>query len=91
MRQSVSTLRGAEDRFSLRKSLADLVRRMENGSLEIDYHLAGDETEYAAPVLTALYRVAQEGLTNVQKHAQARHVDLDVQLGDERGAAQAPR
>ena len=33
-------------------------------------------------MLTALYRAAQEGLTNVQKHAQARHVLLDVQLGE---------
>jgi signal transduction histidine kinase len=81
VRQSVSALRGAEDRFSLRQSLADLVRRMEDGSLEIDYRVAGDETDYSGPVLTALYRAAQEGLTNVQKHAQARHVLLDVQLG----------
>jgi signal transduction histidine kinase len=82
VRQSVSALRGVEDRFSLRQSLADLVRRMENDALEIDYHLMGDETDYAAPVLTTLYRVAQEGLTNVQKHAQARHVFLNVELGE---------
>ena len=45
--------------------------------------MTGDETDYAGPVLTALYRAAQEGLTNVQKHAQARHVLLDVQLGEQ--------
>ncbi len=82
VRQSVSALRDTEDRFSLRQSLADLVRRMEGGTLEIDCQIEGDETDYAGPVLTALYRAAQEGLTNVQKHAQARHVRLDVQLGE---------
>jgi signal transduction histidine kinase len=83
VRQSVSALRGAEDRFSLRQSLADLVRRMADGSLDIDCRVEGDESDYAGPVLTALYRVAQEGLTNVQKHAQARHVLLDVRLGEQ--------
>jgi signal transduction histidine kinase len=83
VRQSVSALRGAESRFSLRHSLADLVDRMDGGMLEIDYRVEGDETDYAAPVLTTLFRAAQEGLTNVQKHAQARHVLLNVQLGDQ--------
>ena len=82
VRQSVSALRDTEDRFSLRQSLADLVGRLDGGTIEIDYHVEGDETDYAGPVLAALYRVAQEGLTNVQKHAQARHVLLDVQLGE---------
>ncbi len=85
VRQSVSTLRDTEDRFSrqpwLAQSLADLVGRMEGGTLEIACQVEGDETDYAGPVLTALYRAAQEGLTNVQKHADARHVLLDVQLG----------
>jgi signal transduction histidine kinase len=82
VRQSVGALRDAKDRFSLRQSLADLVRRLDGGTLEIACHVEGDETGYAGPVLAALYRVAQEGLTNVQKHAQARHVLLDVQLGE---------
>ena len=82
VRQSVSTLRDAEDRFSLRQSLAGLVGRMDGGSLEIACHIEGDEGGYAGPVLAALYRAAQEGLTNVQKHARARHVQLDVRLGE---------
>ncbi len=81
VRQSVSTLRDAGDRFSLRQSLAELTGRMAGGTLEITYSVEGDETDYAGPVLTVLYRVAQEGLTNAQRHAQARHAVLDVRLG----------
>jgi signal transduction histidine kinase len=82
VRQSVSALRDTEEKFSLRESLDDLVRRMDGGTLEIGCHVGGDEMDYASPVLTALYRAAQEGLTKVQKHAHARHVSLDVQLGE---------
>lgn len=60
VRQSVSALRDGGDRFSLRKSLAELVGRMVGGTLEIAWRVDGDETDYAGPVLTALYRVAQE-------------------------------
>lgn len=81
VRQSVGTLRDAGDRFSLRQSLAELTGRMAGGTLEITYSVEGDETDYAGPVLTVLYRVAQEGLTNAQRHARARHAVLDVELG----------
>jgi len=83
VRQSVAALRTTEERFSLAKSLADLVNRLDQDALAVEYHTTGDEAGYANPVLLTLYRAAQEGLTNIQKHARASHVVLDVQLGDE--------
>jgi signal transduction histidine kinase len=83
VRQSVAALRATEERFSLTKSLADLVNRLDRDALAVEYHTTGDETGYANPVLLTLYRAAQEGLTNIQKHARASHAVLDVQLGDE--------
>lgn len=84
VRRSVGALRGAEDRFSLRQSLFDLVGRIDDATLAIECHVEGDETDYASSALMVLYRAAQEGLTNVRKHAHAEHVLLDVQLNGER-------
>jgi signal transduction histidine kinase len=83
VRHSVTALRKTEEVFSLKEALTDLVSRMNGSSLCIDLNVDGDESGYARPALIALYRAAQEGLTNVQKHAQAQHVTLDLQLGAE--------
>src|SRR5262249_58413546 len=35
-----------------------------------------------APIELLLYRVAQEALTNVAKHAHARHIDVELAVRD---------
>jgi signal transduction histidine kinase len=45
--------------------------------------IQGDETVYPSSIMIALYRAAQEGLTNIQKHAGANRVELRVELGDQ--------
>lgn len=52
----------------------------ERSGVEVDVHSTGLETErLPSPIETALYRIVQEGLTNVLKHAQARYVSLILQ------------
>ena len=85
VRRSVRSLRDAEDGFSLQAALAELVEGMGNGRFTIHYHFTGDESRYSRPVLMALYRSAQEGLTNIQKHAQATAVKLTVHLEEAEG------
>ncbi|MCA9936235.1 MAG: sensor histidine kinase [Anaerolineales bacterium] len=81
VRRSVAALRDADYRFSLPEALAELVRGMGNGRLHVNLQVRGDESGYSRSVLMALYRAAQEGLTNVQKHAQADHVTLHLDFG----------
>jgi signal transduction histidine kinase len=75
-------LRDADEHFSLQSALGELVERVDKTALSIDLTITGQETGYSRPVLMTLYRAAQEGLTNIQKYAQASHVTLDVHFGD---------
>ena len=50
--------------------------------IRVDSALAG---RLAPAAETALYRIMQEGLTNIAKHAAATHVDLQLWQDDERG------
>jgi signal transduction histidine kinase len=83
VRHSVGALRNAENHFSLKAALEDLVQGIDSDRCAIDLTVTGDETGYARSILMALYRAAQEGLTNTQKHAQASHIVLDVQFGEQ--------
>jgi len=80
VRNSVRALREADATFSLSDSLHELIRGMNDEALQIDLQVDGNEAGFAYPMLTTLFRVAQEGLTNIQKHAQANQVILKISL-----------
>lgn len=79
-RDSVRELR-ADAPFSLDRALGDLVRHAGDDGLRVSLEVAGDETAYDASSLVALYRAAQEGLTNVRRHARATRAEVSVRLG----------
>jgi signal transduction histidine kinase len=84
VRQSVASLRGAGQPFSLRPALAGLIHHADSERFAIDLQVDGDEADFSEPVLTTLYRAAQEGLTNVYRHATgASRVTLYVQLSED--------
>jgi signal transduction histidine kinase len=57
------------------ESLAESVSTRAGLSIQIHSSLSG---RYAQKIETALYRVIQEALTNVTKHAHAKHVEIRV-------------
>lgn len=46
--------------------------------LEVDFHQSGQERRLSREVELALYRIAQEALSNVVRHAQAEHAVLSI-------------
>jgi signal transduction histidine kinase len=76
------------DDLGLRPALEALMKRRRDAGLEIDHELVlpdpkRDQDAALAPELeTTVYRLVQESLTNVVKHAQATSVRVSVRLSD---------
>jgi signal transduction histidine kinase len=50
--------------------------------LAVHVEILGEERQVASPVKIALFRIAQEALTNVVKHSQAKNVQVVLTYGD---------
>jgi signal transduction histidine kinase len=59
--------------------LPDLIGTAEAGGLRVELDVAGERRSLPAPVDLAAYRIIQEALTNVLRHAGARTVRLEVE------------
>lgn len=77
VRRSVTALRlGDEEQRPLPVQLAELVESERGDRLAIELIVAGSPRPLPPQTERTLYRVAQEGLTNVHRHARAQRIDL---------------
>ncbi len=83
VRNSVGALREPEEPFTLHSTLQTLVQTVQQSGLSVTLHWRGEEDGLSGEHLLTLFRAAQEGLTNVQKHAKARRVQIEVALDAE--------
>jgi signal transduction histidine kinase len=61
--------------------LGTLLEQARAGGLEVDLRIEGEPTPLPPSLDLAAYRVLQEGLTNVRKHAAARRVEVVLRYG----------
>ena len=68
------------DNFGLGEALSDLQERTRRSQPEVAIELQVDAAALGLPaeIALALYRSAQEGLTNALRHGRARHVKIEV-------------
>ncbi len=67
------------DDLGLFAALQHLAREMQAGStLGVEVTQTGEPRELSDEHATALFRIAQEALTNVERHARATHVDITL-------------
>jgi signal transduction histidine kinase len=77
VRQSVAALREAPtDNRSLIEAITKLVEETRSAGLVVEFDVSGERRAIDSQTRLTLYRVAQEGLTNVRKHAHASRVDV---------------
>jgi signal transduction histidine kinase len=82
VRRSVSALRATDEMFVLTPALYVLVTRLQSAQLTVEIQVEGEEEGYSQQALMALFRVAQEGFTNIQKYARASLAKLNVHFGE---------
>jgi signal transduction histidine kinase len=66
---------------ALRESLRGLQERI---GIQVDYSVAGQARDLTADEVSTLFRIAEEALTNVERHAGAQHVRVRLEYAADR-------
>jgi two-component system sensor histidine kinase UhpB len=70
------------EQLGLVSALTELSRKFaESSGVEVERHFAGDLPALSDDAELAVYRVAQESLTNIARHADASRVEIALQPG----------
>jgi len=78
VRRSVRALRAEHEPCACVQGITLLIDQLRASGLAVDFETGGSEESFPNAVRMTLYRVAQEGFTNIQKHAQASRVEAGL-------------
>ena len=85
MRRVVSLIRDADGPTELQPQpdLAALERLVEQMDVPTTLRIEGDERPLSAGIALSAFRIVQEALTNVRRHAHARSAQVSLRYGDD--------
>ncbi len=83
IRNSLTMLNDGKQRVSIREEITPLVQSLKSAGCSVEPEIDGEQEGFNYAVLMALYRIVQEGITNILRHADARSVLLDIEFRDE--------
>ncbi len=83
VRRSVQALHTDAEPFSCLQEIMILVEQLRKNGLLVDFVFEGNERTFPRQTLITLYRIAQECFTNIQKHAQARNIQVRLRFDAE--------
>jgi signal transduction histidine kinase len=84
VRRSVAALRASPlDNQSLPQAIEGLVNECRAAGIATAYSVLGERRDLAPQISLVLYRVAQEGTTNMRKYAQASSAEVTLDYRDE--------
>lgn len=86
VRRSVAALRGSSpvESRTLRETLDALAEECRAAGIETEFQVCGEPRKLPPQNELTFYRAAQEGLTNVRRHARASHARLALDYQDEK-------
>jgi signal transduction histidine kinase len=82
VRQSVKALREEGTVDGIAEQIASLVESARDEKFDVALTISGAPRPVSAAVALALHRTTLEALTNVRKHADAAHVDIELAFRD---------
>jgi len=84
VRRSVAALRASPlDNQSLPQAIEGLVNECRAAGIATAYQVLGERSDLSPQVSLVLYRVAQEGMTNMRKYAQASSAEITLDYRDD--------
>lgn len=83
IRSSLGILKNPGMSINLQEDLPRILKMAESESCRVEFNSRGDEKGCNYAVILTVYRMVQEGVTNILKYAEASFVSLNIDFGED--------